>query len=117
MRYRVSSESLACIRRLRCERLQTHVVVSCLHKSRWTIDKCLQVLPMCERRLKASGDRILVENVATVIQRMSAFHRIMLHAQAKQDISIPGCPDKVGSGGTAFLYTSFSGEGEQPSTS
>lgn len=92
---RVSTESLACIRRLHCERLQTHIVVSCLHKSRWTIDKCLQILPLCERRLQEAGDRSLLDNLTTTIRRMSVFHRIMLHALAKKDISIEGCPEKV----------------------
>lgn len=41
------------------------------------------------------GDKSLVPHLKTIVERMSAFHRIMLHAQAKQDIEVAGCPSKV----------------------
>jgi len=93
---RVSNESLACIKRLTCERLQTHISISCVHESRWTVEKCLTILPVCERRLLDIQDGRLVTYIQTVIERMSAFHRIMLHAVAKQDVVVEGCSAKVG---------------------
>ena len=66
-----------------------------LYKSRWTIDKCVLLLLLCERRLWDKGDKSLVSHVSSIMERMSGFYRIMLHAQAKQDMNIVGCPSKV----------------------
>ncbi|XP_067941543.1 zinc finger FYVE domain-containing protein 26-like [Watersipora subatra] len=91
----VSTEALNCIKCLRCERLQANIVILSLHKSLLTAEKCLQLLPLCEKRLLDKGDNSLVLYLNNLHTKMSAYHRIMLHAQAKREMTIEGCPAKI----------------------
>ena len=71
------------------------MVLSNLYKSRWAIDKCVLLLLLCEKRLWDKRATFLEPYLKEIIERMSGLHRIMLHAQAKQDTTVEGCPGKV----------------------